>query len=173
VSEWLALSVPDTTLSVMDDLSHPAFAEPEPSLTESGQAALRNEALRRLGTLPFPPGARFSRSLWLMFLSPRGIQSRATLPVDNRFDLPEQENIEGLCDLLASLMEHSADAERAVVALRRPGTAEISQADKYIFRVLSEAAASRETVPWTFHVTAPDNVRQVTRISPHRHLVLR
>jgi hypothetical protein len=44
------------------------------------------------------------------------------------------------------------DDEKAMIVLRRPGPAEISEADAYIFRLVRQAAIGRETAPWTFHV---------------------
>jgi hypothetical protein len=49
-----------------------------------------------------------------------------------------------------------------MVALRRPGPAEISEADTLIFRLVQQAAAGRETTPWTFHVVGREGFRQVT-----------
>ena len=59
-------------------------------------------------------------------------------------------------------MAHPTDDETALIVLRRPGPATISDADTYIFRVMREAAADRETTPWAFYVTGPDGVQQVT-----------
>jgi len=44
------------------------------------------------------------------------------------------------------------DDEKAMIVLRRPGPAEISEADAYIFRLVRQAAIGRETAPWTVHV---------------------
>ncbi len=52
--------------------------------------------LRHLALLPFRPGARISRSLCLMFLSPWGIRTQAVMPVDDKLDLPDPDNIAGL-----------------------------------------------------------------------------
>ena len=49
-----------------------------------------------------------------------------------------------------------------MIALRRPGPAEISEADAYIFRLVRQAVIGRETAPWTFHVVGPDGIREVT-----------
>lgn len=49
-----------------------------------------------------------------------------------------------------------------MIVLRRPGPAEISEADAYIFRLVRQAAIGRETAPWTFHVVGPDGIREVT-----------
>jgi hypothetical protein len=143
----------------MDTLSLLPAIQPEPSLTEPGQAALRDEVLRHLGTLPFCPTSRISRSLWLFFVCPQGIRTQAAVPVDDRLDLPDRENIVGACEFVAGCMEHSMLGETAIVALRRPGKATISDADDYIFRAMSMAAAHRDTAPWAFNVTGPDGVR--------------
>jgi len=147
----------------MDTSSPPASTYLEPPLTDSGQAVLRDEVLRHLAMLPFPPGAPISRSLWLMFLCPWGIRTHAVIPVDDKLDMPDPDDIAGLCDFVAFCMEHPMPGERALVALRRPGTAGVCDADEYIFRVMSEAAANHDTVPWAFYVTGPDGVHEVTR----------
>jgi hypothetical protein len=146
----------------MDTLSDTVITQPEPLLTEADQAALHDEVLRCLGTLPFQPGAPISRSLWLIFISRWGLQTRAAVPVDDELDLPDRVNIAGLCDLVAGFLEHATADETALVVLRRPGTAGISQADEYIFRVLCDAAAHRDTAPWAFYVAAPDGIWELT-----------
>ncbi len=50
-------------LRVMDTLSNPLTTEPELPLTEVGQAALRDDVLRRLGTMPFLTRSRISWSV--------------------------------------------------------------------------------------------------------------
>jgi hypothetical protein len=86
------------------------------------------------------------------------------LPVDDRLDMPDKESVTGLCDLVGSLMSPPLchDDEKAMIVLRRPGSVEISEADAYIFRLVRQAAISRETAPWTFHVVGPDGIREVT-----------
>ena len=71
-------------------------------------------------------------------------------------------DIASWCDLLAHFMEHPRREETALVVLRRPGPAEISNADKYIYRVMREAAAGLQTAPWAFYETEPNGVQQVT-----------
>jgi len=146
----------------MDTLSYLIATEPEPPLTEAGQAALRDDVLSRLGTGPFPPGARISRILWLILICRRGFRNPVILPVDDRLDLPEPDDIARWCDLLAHFMDHPRDDETALVVLQRPGSAKISDADKYIFRVMCEAVVGLQAMPWAFYVTTPDGVQQVT-----------
>jgi hypothetical protein len=139
----------------MDTLSRTPATPLEPPLTESGQAALRDEVLHRLARLPFPAGALIKRSLWLITIGPWGSWTRAVVPVDGNRDQPEPEAIAGWCDLIATFMERGAlldDDDTALIVLRRPGTASVSDADERIFRVLRGAVACRDTVPWAFYV---------------------
>jgi hypothetical protein len=86
------------------------------------------------------------------------------LPVDDRLDMPDEESIAGLSALVGSLISPPVchDDEKAMIVLRRPGPAEISEADAYIFRLVRQAAIGRETAPWAFHVVGPDGIREVT-----------
>jgi len=158
------LSVCGATLPVMDTLSNIPDTSYEIPLSEADQTALRPALLRDLGAMPFEPGALISRSLWVIFIGEWGVWTHAVLPVDDRLDMPDQENITGLCDLVGSLIRPPVchDDEKAMIALRRPGPAEISEADAYIFRLVRQAVIGRETAPWRFHVVGPDGIREVT-----------
>lgn len=133
-------------------------------LSEADQTALRPALLHELGALPFSPGAPFSRVLWVVFIGEWGVWTHATLPVDDRLDLPDEENITGLCDLVGMLIRPPGchDNEKAMIVLRRPGPAELSKADAYIFSLVRQAAAGRETAPWVFYVVGPEGIREVT-----------
>jgi hypothetical protein len=97
-----------------------------------------------------------------MFLCSWGIQTRTVIPVDDKLHLPDPDEIVAWRDLVALCTEHAGPDQEALVVLRRPGKADISDANEYIFRVMSCAAASRDTAPWTFYVTGPDGVRKVS-----------
>ena len=146
------------TLSNMSDTSY------EIPLSEADQTALRPALLHDLGAMPFESGALISRSLWVIFIGEWGVWTHATLPIDDRLDMPDQENITGLCDLVGSLIRPSLchDDEKAMIVLRRPGSAEITEADAYIYSLVRQAAVGRETAPWIFHVVGPDGTREVT-----------
>jgi hypothetical protein len=146
------------TLSNIPDTSY------DLPLSEADQIALRPALLRDLGAIPFEPGALISRILWVMFIGEWGVWTRAVSPIDDRLDMPDEEQITGLCDLIVSLMAPPPchDDEKAMIVLRRPGPAEISEADAYIFGLVRQAAVGRETAPWTFHVVTPDGIREVT-----------
>ncbi|HUZ24948.1 MAG TPA: hypothetical protein VMV07_14425 [Streptosporangiaceae bacterium] len=133
-------------------------------LSEAGQTALQSALLHDLGTLPFSPGALISRCLWIISIGAWGAWTHATLPVDDRLDMPEKESIAGVCDLVVSLISPPLchGDEKAMIVLRRPGSAEISEADACIFRLVRQAAVGRKTAPWAFHVVGPGGIRQVT-----------
>lgn len=133
-------------------------------LTEEELAAARADVPRRLGTLPFLPGAA-SRSLWVVFLGQAGVWTHAVLPVDDRLDKPDPDHIARLCTMVGLGLTYplSYTNEEALVVLRRPASAAITEADAYIFRLVCEAAAARETAPWRFYVTGPDGARECFR----------
>jgi hypothetical protein len=158
------LSVPGAILRVMDTLSNISDTSYQLPLSEADQTALRPALLHDLGTMPFESGALISRSLWVIFIGEWGVWTHAVLPVDDRLDMPDKESITGLCDLVGGLMSPPLchDDEKAMIVLRRPGPAEITEADAYIFRLVHQAAIGRETASWTFHVVGPDGIREVT-----------
>jgi hypothetical protein len=57
--------------------------------------------------MPFGPDDKITRSLWVMFIGEWGVWTRAALPVDNRLDMPDAENIAWLCDFTGSLIRPS------------------------------------------------------------------
>jgi hypothetical protein len=148
----------------METLSNIPDTRYDLPLSEADQTALRPALLRDLGAMPFEPGALISRSLWVMFIGEWGVWTRATLPIDDRLDMPDQEYITGLCDLIGGLISPPLchDDEKAMVVLRRPGPAKLSEADVYIFRLVCQAVGGRETAPWTFHVVGQNGIQEVT-----------
>ena len=148
----------------MDTLSNISDTNYEIPLSEADQTALRPALLHDLGAMPFESGALISRSLWVVFIGEWGVWTHAVLPVDDRLDMPDRKSITGLRDLVGSLIRPPLchDDEKAMIVLRRPGPAEISEADAYIFRLVRQAVIGRETAPWTFHVVGPDGIREVT-----------
>ncbi len=148
----------------MDTLDS-ASARGAPALTEAQIAAARLDVPRRLGILPFQAGAARSRSLWVIFLGKRGTWTHAVLPIDDRLDMPDRQDIADLCKRAAVCLTYplSHEDEQALVILRRPAPPVISAADAYIFRLVCEAAIARETAPWTFYVTGPDGAKECFR----------
>ena len=147
-------------MGTLSDISDTSYELP---LSDADQTALRPVLLHDLAALPFKPGALISRSLWVIFIGKWGVWTHATLPIDDRLDMPDKENIIGLCDLVGSLIRPPLchDDEKAMIVLRRPGSAKISEADRYIFRLLQQAAVGRRTAPWTFYLVGPDGIREV------------
>jgi hypothetical protein len=158
------LSVPHVTLRTMDTLSDIPDTNYQLPLSEADQIALRPALLRELGALSFEPGDLISRSLWVIFIGRWGVWTHAVWPIDDSLRMPDEASITGICNLIASFIRPSSchRDEKAMVALRRPDRAEISEADAHIFRLIRQAAADREAAPWTFHVVGPDGIQQVT-----------
>ena len=74
----------------MDTLGNTSNTNYELPLSEADQAALRPALLYDLGALPFKPGVLISRSLWVIFIGKWGVWTHATLPVDDRLDMPDR-----------------------------------------------------------------------------------
>jgi hypothetical protein len=150
----------------MDDFTKmPAGPSPVP-LTESGPASLADEVLQQLAGLPIPPGALCTRSVRVIMISPWRVMTRAVLPIDNRRNRPEPVAIADLCDFIGLLIDRSglaSDDDMALVVLRRPGPARVSDADRYIFRLLCEAAGRRDTIRWAFYVVTPPGIQKLER----------
>ena len=148
----------------MGTLSNTSGTNYELPLSEADQTALRSALLHHLGALPFRQDVLISRSLWVIFIGKWGVWTHATLPVDDRMGMPERENITGLCDLVGSLIRPPLchDNEKAMIVLRRHGSSKISEADRYIFRLVRPAVVGRETAPWAFYLVGPDGTRELT-----------
>ena len=156
------LSVPGATLATVDTVSDSAGTLP---LTEAQIDAARRDVPQRLGTLPYSPGAARSRSLWVIFLGKRGIWTHAVLPIDDRLDMPDREDIADVCKRAAACLTFPLrhEDEQALVVLRRPAPPALSAADAYIFRLVCAAATERDTAPWTFCVTGPGGAKECFR----------
>jgi hypothetical protein len=132
-------------------------------LTAADLALARYDVPRDLGALPFGPDDTITRSLWVIFAGEWGIWTHAVVPVDNRLDMGDPDNIAGECELVASLMAPPGchEGEEALVVLRRPAPPDPSPADEHIFRLIREAAATHETAPWSFFITGPGGAREL------------
>ena len=73
------------------------------------------------------------------------------------------DDIARMCDLAADLIKPPGchEGEEALVVLRRPAPPDPSPADERIFRLICEAAATRETAPWSFFITGPGGAREL------------
>jgi hypothetical protein len=134
----------------------PAFPFPIESIDIS---LARLQVASRIGKLPFDEYyEECSRSLWVVFAGYWGVWTRAVIPVDNQLDPGDRVTLGAKCDEVADLLvkPECYDLVIAAVVLRRPAPATPSRADRQIFRLLTKAAATRDTVPWSFYVTGPD-----------------
>lgn len=160
----------DISLSAIDRLAEMAeIAEADEQaercqLTEAEQAALQVEVLDGLRKHPFDADAPFPRCFWVIFIGAQGALYQATLPVDDRAIRWPGSDITGSCQLVAMFVSTSMPSEyrKALVVLHRATPAGISEADRIAFRLVREACADRDAMPWTFHVVEPGGVWEVT-----------
>ena len=147
----------------MDECAEAEDIPPGFPLSAADRALVRHDVPRDLGALPFGPDDTITRSLWVIFVGEWGIWTRASLPIDNRLDMGDADDVAFMCDLTASLVEPPGchEGEEALVILRRPAPPDPSPADERIFRLIREAAATRETAPWSFFITGPDGAREL------------
>jgi len=118
---------------------------------------------RDIGELPFGGHDLITRSLWLVRVGEWGIYTKACLPVDDRLDLGDAENVRAMCGLMGDLIRPSLchDDEVSLVILRRPAPADPSSADEHVFRLIREATVGHETGPWAFFTAGPDGAREL------------
>lgn len=118
----------------------------------------RWQVASRIGKLPFDAYEPSTRSLWLVFAGDWGVWVRAVIPVDNRLDAEDRATLVAKCAEAADLLGEPEcfGIAIAAVVLRRPAPDKPSRADRQIFRLLTKAAAERDTVPWSFFVAGPD-----------------
>ena len=118
----------------------------------------RWQVASRIGKLPFDGYEACTRSLWLVFAGDWGVWVRAVIPVDNRLDAQDRVTLVAKSAEAADLLGEPEcfGVAIAAVVLRRPAPGKPTPADKQIFRLLTKAAATRDTVPWSFYVAGPD-----------------
>lgn len=118
----------------------------------------RMQVAGRIGKLPFDAYEECSRSLWVVFAGYWGVWVRAVIPVDNQLDPGDPAVLGARCDEVADLLVNPEcyDMVIAAVVLRRPASARPCRADRQVFRLLTKAAAARDTIPWSFFVAGPD-----------------
>lgn len=118
----------------------------------------RFQVASRIGKLPFDEYEECSRSLWLVFAGDWGVWVRAVIPIDNRLDAEDRATLAAKSEEVAGLLGEPECYGTAIAAviLRRPAPVKPSRADRQIFRLLTKAAATRDTVPWSFFVTGLD-----------------
>jgi len=142
----------EDTLTPRDPEDIPQFPFPLDSIDIS---FARFQVASRIGKLPFSTYEECSRSLWVVFAGEWGVWMRAVVPVDDRLDAGDPVAIAARCAEVADLLVEP-DCYGIVVAavvLRRPAPSKPTRADRHILRRIANAAAARDTVPWSFCVT--------------------
>ena len=123
----------------------------------------RWQVANRIGKLTFDGFEASTRSLWLVFAGDWGVWVRAVIPVDNRLDAEDRATLAAKCAEAADLLGEPEcyGIAIAAVVLRRPSSDKPSRADRQIYRLLTKAAAARDTVPWSFFVAGPNGAMPV------------
>jgi hypothetical protein len=119
------------------------------------------DVLRRVESL-LDQDSRHRRSLWLLFLSDKGVQLPAVVPIDDVPDPPDPFLAGNLCGVIADVLDDAAPGGSAVVTLTRPGGAAVDNTDREWFRALSGAARERGASIRMLCLATPAGVRQLT-----------
>jgi hypothetical protein len=136
----------------------------------------RWQVASRIGKLPFDGYEACTRSLWLVFAGDWGVWVRAVIPVDNRLDAEDRATLVAKSAEAADLLGEPEcfGVAIAAVVLRRPSPVKPTPADRQIFRLLTKAATTRDTVPWSFYVAGPDGAMPLlTRADRERYGLVR
>jgi hypothetical protein len=136
----------------------------------------RFQVASRIGKLPFDDYEECTRSLWVVIAGDWGVWVRAVIPVDNRLDADDRATLIAKCVEAADLLGEPRcyGIAIAAVVLRRPAPVKPSRADRQIYRLLTKAAAARDTVPWSFYVAGTDGALPLfTRAGRERYGLMR
>jgi hypothetical protein len=106
--------------------------------------------------------ARRLRALWLFFLDSDGLQNEVVVPIDCIPDLPDPQLVGSVCNVVSRLLSGSdADAGMAVIALSRPGIADLGDADRHWLSALQQGAATHRSPIRMLCLATPDGVREL------------
>jgi hypothetical protein len=134
----------------------------------------RWQVASRIGKLPFDGYEACTRSLWLVFAGDWGVWVRARSTTDStrKTGPPLSPSQAEAADLLGE--PECFGVAIAAVVFRRPSLVKPAPADRKIFRLLTKAAATRDTVPWSFYVAGPDGAMPLlTRADRERYGLVR
>ena len=110
--------------------------------------------------------------LWLVFAGDSGVSVRAVLPVDDWLDAQDRatlvHQVAEVADLLGEPGSSASPSPPSCCA--GPPRPTPARADRQIFRLLTKAAATRDTVPWSFYVAGPDVALPLLSISSQDQL---
>lgn len=125
----------------------------------------RFELAHRISKLPFSPYEEVTRSVWVAFAGDWGVWVRERIPVDDRLDMDDPANLTAKCDAVAGLLvdPDCYDIAIATVVLHRPGPPKPTPADRKMLRLITKAAAARDTVPWSFFIVGSEGYAPVRR----------
>jgi hypothetical protein len=119
------------------------------------------DVLGRVDRLLDPDSWR-QRSVWLMFLSGDGTQLPVMVPIDDVPERPDPQLVGNLCHVIADVLADAAPEGSAVVALTRPGSETVNDADRYWFQTLYGAAREQGASIRMVCLATQSGVRQLT-----------
>ena len=118
------------------------------------------DVLDRVGFCIDQP-SRTSRSLWIMFIDPGGVQLPVLVPVDGVPERPDPGTARAVCHMIARVLSDAAPGGSAVISLTRPGTGHVRESDRCLSSTLREAAAAQGTTLRMVCLATRDGVRQL------------
>lgn len=86
------------------------------------------------------PGERRDRSLWLFFLTADAIQLPVVVPIDDMPASPDPGTADGICHVIAGVLDDEAPGGSAVVTLVRASGLGVTDADRQWLLALRSAA---------------------------------
>ncbi len=100
--------------------------------------------------------------MWLLFLSPDGVQLPVVVPIDDVPERPGPLLVGNLCGVIADVLADAAPGGSAVVTLTRPGNETVDDTDRYWFRTLYRAARERGASLRLLCLATQAGIRQLT-----------
>jgi hypothetical protein len=104
---------------------------------------------------------RALQSLWLFFLNRDGLQSEVVVPIDDIPDLPDPRLVGNVCYLITQVLSGDQSDGSAVIALSRPGPAELAEMDLHWLSALQEGAVKHRTPIRMLCLATPAGVREL------------
>ncbi len=121
------------------------------------------DVLARVGLI-IDDEARRLRALWLFFLDEDGLQNEVVVPIDCIPDLPDPQLVGSVCHVVSRLLSGSGPdgpEGAAIIALSRPGVAELGDADRHWLSALQQGAAAHRSPIRMLCLATPGGVREL------------
>jgi hypothetical protein len=104
---------------------------------------------------------RALQTLWLFFLDRDELQSEVVVPIDGIPDLPDPRLVGNVCYLVSQVLSGDQSDGSAVIALSRPGSAELGEMDLHWLRALQQGAVQHRAPIRMLCLATPAGVREL------------